>query len=117
VEPLLLLKSTFQNRYPDGLSLMLPHEEHNNTPPIGQSQGKLINTSKVDWDFIGHWLCDCDAKHPECTSRDLHEQPLEGFHIIDCETRNIGSLPPGSDYACLSYVWGSPSPMSTAFET
>jgi hypothetical protein len=94
---------------------MLPHTRHTTTA-FDPNQTLLIDTANVNWGLIRAWLDDCGAKHQSCTSLNPDDQPLHGFQVIDCETRSIIPLPPGGEYAALSYVWGTSSSASSIFQ-
>lgn len=87
------------------LSLILTRDVRN-TELLVQRPTRAIDASKVDWDVVRNWLCDCDAMHPACTVNDLDEQPLPGFQVIDYKTWDITPSSSYCKYAALSYVWG-----------
>lgn len=62
-----------------------------------------------DWKIMRQWVHGCLQRHQsDC----IHQDPfyVPGFELIDCKTRKLVPGDKESDFAALSYVWGSPQP-------
>lgn len=67
--------------------------------------GRRVLSRHINFDLIQGWLQQCDHDHIESRpNRNItHSAPLR---CIDCFSREVVRLPPGTDYVALSYVWG-----------
>lgn len=71
-------------------------------------QGKVIDQSAVDFKFLQRVVEDCLKTH-KC-SYVKHIDLPRSTRVIDCQTREIISLPDGAEFITLSYVWGHNKP-------
>jgi hypothetical protein len=69
--------------------------------------GREISQS-VDFTLVMEWLQFCRRHHrDDCVRRNMHlKESLQGFRLIDCNTKETVSRPWTETYAALSYVWG-----------
>ena len=73
--------------------------------PFSLTKGRRVLPRHVDFDLIRGWLQKCDHDHIESrlSRNTTYSAPLR---CIDCCSREVVKLPPGAEYAALSYVWG-----------
>lgn len=65
---------------------------------------------QVDLDVVKSWVAHCHQHHthPDCNPPEI--LALEGFRVIDCNSRKTVLCPRDSPYVTLSYVWGDEPP-------
>jgi hypothetical protein len=57
---------------------------------------------------VREWIQKYDVEHIDYCERDeTRDVLIDGFQVIDCETRNLVPCPAGCAYIALSYVWSS----------
>lgn len=68
----------------------------------------IVDRNQADFHQLRTWYHNCKTQHEFCN---LHVRTLPvpkiAIRAINCTTRKICTLPPQTDYICLSYVWGS----------
>jgi hypothetical protein len=91
------------------LSVTLPYDVYG-APPIRTTNIRPIDTSNIKWQQVREWIQKCDVEHIDYCERDeTRDVLIDGFQVIDCETRKFVPGHAGCAYVALSYVWGSSS--------
>jgi hypothetical protein len=97
------------------LSVTLPRDVYGASPVRAMSI-RPIDTNMIDWRQVRDWIQNCDTEHVEYCGRDeTYDTIIDGFQVIDCQTRNLIAAPVRCVYVALSYVWGSSSATSKPF--
>jgi hypothetical protein len=70
-----------------------------------------LDPEKINFDMITTWIKQCREEHTDVCSEPRPELPIScstssSIRVIDCLERRIVTLPSGSGYLALSYVWG-----------
>ncbi|KAF4987435.1 hypothetical protein FDECE_15425 [Fusarium decemcellulare] len=68
----------------------------------------------VDFSLVKEWITFCNTNHGRSCpkpgnamgAKSTGVPHIPGFRLIDCETKEILSMPVSSDYVAISYVWG-----------
>ena len=78
--------------------------------PIDGISGHRILTTGIDYEILRDWIDFCDHHHIEfCQQK--RSDPVPGFRLINCSTRNIVLASKSDEYVALSYVWGPEPPI------
>ncbi|KAF7678853.1 hypothetical protein GT037_002601 [Alternaria burnsii] len=68
---------------------------------------RSVPTSLGDIMLAKRWIFKCSQSHEEYCGQDSPSgYPLK---VIDCASRKLCEIAPGTPYVCLSYVWGNAS--------
>ncbi|OJD33178.1 uncharacterized protein BKCO1_32000106 [Diplodia corticola] len=66
-----------------------------------------ISSVGVDYEELRRKLAFCDGRGAKYILKDT-PPPAHPIFVINCHTRKVEPLVPGTKYVCLSYVWGPP---------
>ncbi|KAF2089186.1 HET-domain-containing protein, partial [Saccharata proteae CBS 121410] len=74
---------------------------------------RRLDPGKIDFGILRAWLGNCSECHEEKLCRPSPGASLEGLRAINCQTKTIEVVAPGSQYIALSYVWGTAASASS----
>jgi hypothetical protein len=73
---------------------------------ITPALGRVVAGGGPDYGIVKEWLDHCHANHTSKCGRTT-KQDGTLLRVIDCRTRELQIVPPGTAYVALSYLWGS----------
>lgn len=95
-----------QRDWYEGGCLALVNNSHN-SQALPETGPRRIS-ARLDTDMIKRWVRECVKRHRTCRPNVGGINDLQGFRVIDCDSRKTIEAPAGCRYVALSYVWGKP---------